>query len=313
MSAERTKTEFLVGLFLFIGLSVIAGMVVMFGRVGQGLKKFYPIYVEFANASGLVKDANVLLAGAVIGHVAESPKLVGKSLNVRVTLNIREDIKIPSKSDFVVGSSGLLGDRYVDVIPQPDFDPNKTIEPGEHIAGTRQAGLDDLAQKGGVVMDQLNKELENIDKMTQQINEKLLSDQNLKNLSESFEHLKTTSVNLSESSKKLDPIFTKADEAMVSAKGTMKTAEEAAADLKKALADFKRTADSATKAIESAKTLFDKANSGQGALGLLLSDRETADNLRALIANMRRSGPVFYKDREPDRVPPATPSPKRRR
>jgi hypothetical protein len=99
---------------------------------------------------------------------------------------------------------------------------------------------------------------------------------------------------------------------MVSAKSTMKTAEEAAADLKKALADFKRTADSTTKAVESARTLFDKANNGQGALGLLLSDRETADNLRALISNMRRSGPVFYKDREPARVPAATPSPRRR-
>jgi phospholipid/cholesterol/gamma-HCH transport system substrate-binding protein len=313
MGTERKRVEFFVGLFLFIGLSVIAGMVMMFGRVGQGLKKTYPIIVEFPNASGLLKDSYVLLAGAVIGHVAESPKLIGRSLNVRVTLNIREDVKIPRKSDFVVGSSGLMGDRYVDVIPQPDFDPNDVAQPGEHIAGTRQAGLDDLAQKGGAVMDQLNKELENIDTMTQQINEKLLSDQNLKNLSESFEHLKITTVNLSESSKKLDPIFTKADEAMVSAKSTMKTAEEAAADLKKALADFKRTADSATKAIDSARTLFDKANSGQGALGLLLSDRETAENLRALISNMRRSGPVFYKDREPPRVAAPTPRPKRSR
>src|SRR4030095_5531190 len=173
MSEERKRTEFLVGLFLFIGLSVIAGMVVMFGRVGRGLEKVYPIVVEFPNASGLLKDSYVLLAGARIGDVAEAPQLIGKSFNVRVKLNIHEGVKIPRKSDFVVGSSGLLGDRYVDVIPQPDFDPNDVAQPGEHITGTRTGGIDDLTQKGGVVMDQLIKELESIDKMTLQINEKL--------------------------------------------------------------------------------------------------------------------------------------------
>ena len=320
MSTERKGIEILVGLFLFIGLTVIAIMVVMFGRVGQGLKKFYPIIVEFPNASGLVKDADVLLSGARIGTVAEPPKLVGRSFQVRVTLNIREDVKIPKKSDFVVGSSGLLGDRYVDVIPQADFDPNDVAKPGDTIIGTRTAGLDDLTQKGGVVMDQLIKELEEIKTMTTDINTKLLSEQNLTNLSETFGHLKTTSVNLSESSKKLDPIFTKADAAVDSTKNAMKSAEVAAADLKKAVADLDRMSESATKTIESAralvtsgKSLIDKANAGQGALGLLLSDRETADNLRALIANMRRSGPVFYKDREPARTPAATPLPRERR
>jgi phospholipid/cholesterol/gamma-HCH transport system substrate-binding protein len=314
MSTERKGLEIYVGLFLFIGLAVIAIMVVTFGRVGRGLKKTYPIIVEFPNASGLIKDSDVLLSGARIGTVADNPKLIGKSFTVQVRLNIREDVKIPRKSAFLVGSSGLLGDRYVDVIPQPDFDPADVAQPGELIQGTRAAGLDDLTQKGGVVMDQLIKELEDIQKITVQLHQGLLSDQNLKNLSDTFANLKTTSVNLSTSSQKLDPIFTKADAAVDSAKSTMKTADEAAADLKKAVAELQRMAGSATKTIDSAKSLvdsgkslLDKANNGQGALGLLLSDRETATNLRALISNMRRSGPVFYKDREPAATPKPIP------
>ena len=71
--------------------------------------------------------------------------------------------------------------------------------------------------------------------------------------------------------------------------------------------------DSAKALVDSGKSLIDKANNGQGALGLLLSDRETAENLRALIANSRRSGFVFYKDREPAAAPKPASTPKPRR
>ena len=319
MSTEQKGVEVYVGLFLFIGMATIAAMVVIFGRVGEGFQKTYPIVVEFPNASGLIKDSYVLLSGAQIGKVATTPKLIGSLFAVEVTLQIRENVKVPRTARFLVGSSGLLGDRFVDVIPPENFDPDDMAKPGERIQGTRAAGLDDLTQKGGVVMDQLTKELEDIQKITVQLHSELLSEQNMKNLSETFANLKTTSANLTESSKKLDPIFAKADAAVDSAKGTMKTAEEAAAEFKKTIADLQkvaanagRTMDSARDLVDSGKKLIDKANNGQGALGLLLSDRETAENLRALLANMRRSGPVFYKDREP-KVPVATPIPRARR
>ncbi|MES2569813.1 MAG: MCE family protein, partial [Verrucomicrobiota bacterium] len=63
MSTEKKNVEVFVGLFLLMGFSAIAIMVVVFGRVGQSLQKTYPITVIFPNASGLVKGSDVLLAG----------------------------------------------------------------------------------------------------------------------------------------------------------------------------------------------------------------------------------------------------------
>ena len=320
MSTERKGIEIWVGLFLFVGMATIAGMVVVFGRVGEGFAKTYPLIVQFPNASGLVKDSDVLLAGARIGKVVTQPKLIGSLYAVEVTLQIRDGIQVPRTAQFLVGSSGLLGDRYVDVIPPLSFSEKDMAGPNERIIGTRAGGLDDLTQKGGVVMDQLSKELEEIQKITADLRTGLLSEQNMKNLSDTFANLKTTSANLNESMKKLDPIFVKADAAVDSAKGTMKTAESAAAEFKKTVEDFRKVAGSANKTMESArgfvdsgKSLLDKANNGQGALGLLLSDKQTAENLRALIANSRRSGFIFYKDRESAAAPKATPAPKLKR
>ena len=50
-------------------------------------------------------------------------------------------------------------------------------------------------------------------------------------------------------------------------------------------------------AAESVQKLTKSANEGKGALGLLLNDRETGDNLRSFIYNLRHSGVLFYKDR----------------
>jgi phospholipid/cholesterol/gamma-HCH transport system substrate-binding protein len=320
MSTERKGVEVYVGLFLLIGFSVVAAMVVTFGKVGQGLTKFYSITVVFPNASGLVKGADVLLAGARVGHVNTAPTLVVKpdGYSVKVELKIRADIKLPSESTIVVNQSGLLGDCFVDVIPPANPDPSKLIAEDALVEGYQRPGLDALQQQGDVVLKKLASELDEIKILTVSMNEKLLSDHNLKNLSETFEHLKLTSNNLSDSTRKLDPIFTKADEAVDSAKKTLGTVDKAAADLRLAMADFKKVAEAAGKTLDSAKATIEtgnrvlqKADRGEGALGMFLSDRETAENLRALIGNMRRSGPVFYKDRPPDR-PAATPPPKRR-
>jgi len=315
MSTERKGTELFVGLFLVIGFAVIAIMVVTFGRVGQGLTKFYEITVEFPNASGLIKGADVLLAGARIGHVAEAPFLLVKDgFSVGVKLKLRDDVKIPRDATIVVNQSGLLGDCYVDVLPPDRIDPNNLIEPNDHVMGRNKPGLDVLQAKGADVLEKLASELDEIEALTKNINQNLVSAQNTKNLQETFEHLKVMSGNLSESSKKLDGILAKGDSAVDSAKRTMETVDKAAADLRTAMTDFKRVSQSANNTLDSAKSMMDtgnrvlkKAENGQGALGLLLSDSETAANLKAFASNLRRSGPLFYKDRA------ATPAPGPRR
>lgn len=312
MSTERKGTELFVGLFLVIGFAVIAIMVVLFGRVGQGLTKFYEVTVEFPNASGLVKGADVLLAGARIGHVGEAPFLLVKDgFSVGVKLKLRDDVKIPRDATIVVNQTGLLGDCYVDVLPPDRIDPTNVIEPNEHVIGRNKPGLDVLQAKGADVLEKLASELDEIEALTKNINQNLVSAQNTKNLQETFEHLKTMSANLSESSKKLDGILAKGDSAVDSAKRTMDTVDKAAADLRTAMTDFKRVAQNANNTLDSAKGMMEtgnrvlkKAERGEGALGMLLTDKETAENLKAFSANLRRSGPVFYKDRAPERQPP---------
>ena len=108
--------EFKVGIFVAIGLAMIAGFVVEFGRLGEGFKTYYDVTVRFKDASGLLKGSDVLFSGAKIGRVSGLPRLLRDTgQGVAVPLRIYDYVKIPKESKFTVGSSGLLGDRFVNV------------------------------------------------------------------------------------------------------------------------------------------------------------------------------------------------------
>src|SRR5262249_45202321 len=117
MNRHERGLEFKVGAFVFIGLAALAGLILKFGRLGEGVKTYYPLTVRFADASGLLKGSDVLLGGARIGRVSGGPRLIPNGPGVAVPLRIYDYVKIPAGSKFTVGSSGLLGDRFVTVTP----------------------------------------------------------------------------------------------------------------------------------------------------------------------------------------------------
>src|SRR5262252_7250097 len=148
MNRHERGLEFKVGIFVFAGLAMLGALVVQFGRLGEGFKTYYPLTIRFNDASGLLKGSDVLLAGARIGKVAGGPRLVREGNGVAVTLKIYDYVKIPEASKFTVGSSGLLGDRFVNVVMPPGT-PTKFLAADAQINGSRESGIDDLTREGG--------------------------------------------------------------------------------------------------------------------------------------------------------------------
>jgi phospholipid/cholesterol/gamma-HCH transport system substrate-binding protein len=274
MNRHERGLEFKVGVFVFIGFAMLAALVVQFGRAGEGFKGYYPITVRFADASGLLKDSDVLLAGARIGRVSGGPRLVPDGPGVAVPLRIYDYVKIPAGSKFAVGSSGLLGDRFVTVTP-PAGQPTGYVAKNSVIDGARETGIDDLTREGGALVNDLRGTVQKIDTTVDRLNQDTLSSTNMENLKSSMEHLNEATGTLAESSKKLDGVIEQADSTMTSAK-------EAADSLQTAIADARKVLNSATK--------------GKGLVAALLNDQQLANDLHALITNLRAHGVLFYRD-----------------
>ena len=120
MTVQEYTTQLRVGIFMGIGLLAIALMVVYLGRFGESIRDYYQIRVEYPNASGIYKGASVLLAGARVGSVESDPVILPDLDGVYVNLKIYKELQIPSASRFTIGSSGLLGDRFVQIALDKD-------------------------------------------------------------------------------------------------------------------------------------------------------------------------------------------------
>lgn len=282
---KDTATQLRVGIFMAIGLTAIALMVVYFGRFGDGIRKYYQIRVEYPNASGLLKGASVLLAGAKIGSVETSPTILPNMDGVYVMLKIYDEVKIPSASEFSVGSSGLLGDRFVVINLKKDAKDSPPIEPGTVIQGKGESGgLGDIAEKAGEVMGDVREAVQNINKIAEKLNTQVFQESSMKDLNETMANLKATSASFAESSQKIDSIMDEAKTAVATGQQTLESAKSAADEFKKTMTDV--------------RGLVGQVRAGRGPLGVLLTDREMAENLKSLVANLKRHGILWYKDAE---------------
>lgn len=253
---------------------MLAALVVQFGRLGEGFKTYYPITVRFSDASGLLKGSDVLLAGAKIGKVADGPRMVREGNGVDVPLKIYDYIKVPEASKFSVGSSGLLGDRFVNVTLSPG-QAKKFVAPNAYISGTRETGMDDLTREGGALLGDLRGAVAKIDSAVSRLDRDALSQANIDNLKASMANLNQATGALADSSKKLDGVIDKAD-------ATMDSAKKAADDLQGTILE--------------ARKVFQTAIQGKGLLAALLTNQELANDLHALITNLRAHGVLFYRD-----------------
>ena len=281
MSDRSKGLEFKVGAFVLLGMAALAALVVQFGRVGEGFKTYYDLSVQFPDASGLLKGSDVLLAGAKIGRVSGGPKLVAGGDGVLVPLRIFDYVKIPTGSKFTVGSSGLLGDRFVNVA-MPPGKPTAFLRPGAELAGTRETGMDDLTREGGLLVGDLRTAVQNINGTVSRLNEQALSQTNMENLKSSIDRLNQTTGSLAESSKKIDGVIEKADE-------TMGSTKKVADDLQIVIADARKTIQVTTDVVR-------QATSGSGLLPTLLTNQELARDMQALVSNLRDHGVLFYRD-----------------
>jgi len=267
MNRHERGLEFKVGVFVFVGLAMLGALVVQFGRLGEGFKAYYNLTVRFNDASGLLKGTDVLLAGARIGKVAGAPRLVREGSGIAVPLKIYDHIKIPEGTKFTVGSSGLLGDRFVNVT-MPTGQPKAYLPPNAYVSGARESGIDDITREGTALITDARGTV-------QKLNNETLSAENMQNLKASMEHLNQATTALAESSKKLDGVIEQAGSTMTSAK-------EAADNLQNAINDTRKILRTATQ--------------GNGLVATLLNNQQLANDLHALISNLRAHGVLFYRD-----------------
>ena len=222
MDTTNTATQIRAGFFVGLGLLCIGSLVIYFGRFGESVKKYYPISVEYRNASGVMKGADVMLAGAKIGEVSAPPSVLPNMKGVLVPLRINDKVQIPEGSIFSIGSSGLLGDSFVTITMKEGEVMNpKPIAPGTVISnGLSQSSLAELQrQVHDEILPKLSTALENIDAVSESLRNNVFNKEGVANLQTTLGNLAAASTDFKTAAGEAGTFLKKGNAAMDSLQG----------------------------------------------------------------------------------------------
>jgi len=114
---------------------VVAAMFVYFASNTAQVSKVtgYELSARFFKVGGLTSGSDVRISGIKIGSVTDS-SLDPETFDAVVTLSIRSDIKLPTDTVAAIASSGMLGDKYLQLIPGNE---KTVLEVGSEILKTK--------------------------------------------------------------------------------------------------------------------------------------------------------------------------------
>ena len=147
-----------VGIFVLLGLIVLTFFTFRVSKWGLIADKGYRLTVDFDSAAGLEPKSDVKMAGVPIGKVEEI-QLVGN--RARLVLRIRKGIQIPIDSVGTIQTQGLLGEKYVEILPGKDAQRN--LPAGGQVANTLSpTNLDEMVRKLSAIGDDVKKFTESL-------------------------------------------------------------------------------------------------------------------------------------------------------
>ncbi|MEK6779219.1 MAG: MlaD family protein [Candidatus Deferrimicrobiota bacterium] len=142
-----------VGIFVVLGLVVLIYFTFRVSKWGGIGEKGYKLTVDFESASGLEPKANVKMAGVPVGKVEEI-QLVGN--RARLVLRIVEGVRIPIDSVASIQTQGLLGEKYVEMLPGKQTE--QVLPPGGRVANTLPPlNLDEIVRKLSLIADDVKR------------------------------------------------------------------------------------------------------------------------------------------------------------
>ncbi|HJD59937.1 MAG TPA: outer membrane lipid asymmetry maintenance protein MlaD [Rickettsia endosymbiont of Omalisus fontisbellaquei] len=97
--------------------------------------KGYQVTANFQSAEGIAVGSDVMISGIKIG-IVKKIILDPNSFYASVYLNINDDVKIPKDSKAQVVTSGLLGGKYISIVPGND---DENLAANEEIRYTQSA------------------------------------------------------------------------------------------------------------------------------------------------------------------------------
>lgn len=152
----KTKLELKLGIFVFIGMAIFTIFVLSVGGI-RTWASGYQVNFMFHFINGVKKGAPVRFAGVDVGEVTNIKYFYDEkeaNTRIRITCWVLNDVKIPLDSKVWVNTLGLLGEKYLEIMPGVDY--SKCLHPSEELVGEDPVAMNDIFKTTKNLADNVN-------------------------------------------------------------------------------------------------------------------------------------------------------------
>jgi ABC-type transporter Mla subunit MlaD len=187
---DKSRLETKVGLFVFIGLALLAVLLIQFSKGTSIFRGTYELRLHASNVGGLKQRAGVLLSGVQVGGVSDI-QLAEDGKSVTILLKIYKSCKIYHDARFVIEQSGFLGDQYVSVIPTSNAPP--VLQDGADVACQEPFNLLEVARSASGFLQRIDDTAKKLDASVTDLRRVVLNEQTLTNFTMVVNNMRTFS------------------------------------------------------------------------------------------------------------------------
>jgi len=132
---EKTKLEFIVGVFVLTGIVCLGYLSIKLGKLELIGGNVYDVIAQFNTASGLKAGSSVEIAGVEVGRVRA---ITLNEDRAAVILAVNNKVKLYTDTIASIKTRGIIGEKFLALSPGGGGDP---LKPGDTIRDT-ESGLD---------------------------------------------------------------------------------------------------------------------------------------------------------------------------
>jgi len=316
---NTSRLEWKVGLFVLIGLTLLAALLLQFSKGTTFLRRTKTIKLIASNVGGLKAKSQVLLAGVQVGTVSDL-LLSPQGTNVTITLRIFNQFQIHRDARFVIEQSGFLGDQFVAILPTKN--EADLFQDGDVAQTEAPFNMQEVARSAAGFLQRIDETAVRLNDAIADVRRLVLNEQTLTNLSTAVVNMRVASERAIGTLDSLNGLISSNSPAL-SLSGSNLVAfshemKDFGASLNGMLATNTDQIHVAVKNIESStavlKTVMDDLQAGKGLAGALLKDEQLsvtvsqiANNLSITSSNLNRLGlwNILWQHKPPKTNPPA--------
>ena len=142
----KSRLELKVGIFVFVGLVVLVTFILLIGDF-KTWTSGYKVNFIFKFTNGVKIGAPVRFAGVDVGEVKDIEFIFAPQENktkVQIIGWIKKEIKIPLDSTIWVNTLGLLGEKYIEIMPGEDY--KNFLNEGQVLTGRDPVAMHEVAE-----------------------------------------------------------------------------------------------------------------------------------------------------------------------